>query len=121
MGPTGYSPTNSHSGRTPGRGVREARQIPGDTNPEASAGPQSRSLRVVAFKAAKHGRSIAPWAARVIPRKGAALHPTVKRIPNSDQRPWIAPGHPAEARSPYFRPALPHDAIENAVGHGQEP
>jgi hypothetical protein len=29
--------------------VREARQIRGDTNPEASAGPQSRSLRVVAF------------------------------------------------------------------------
>jgi hypothetical protein len=33
--------------------VREARQIPGDTNPEASAGPQSRSFRVVAWKDAK--------------------------------------------------------------------
>jgi hypothetical protein len=33
--------------------VREARQIPGDTNPEASAGPQSRSFRVVAWNDTK--------------------------------------------------------------------
>jgi len=47
--------------------VREARQIPGDTNPEASAGPQSRSFRVVAWKDAKHDRSVGPRGRFVYP------------------------------------------------------
>jgi len=34
------------------------RAIPGDTNPEALAGPQSRSLRVVAFLEPEHGQSV---------------------------------------------------------------
>jgi len=56
--------------------VREARQIPGDTNPEASAGPQSRSFRVVAWNDTNMVEASALGAASSIPLTGNALHDT---------------------------------------------
>ena len=68
----GYSQTRSAflpDARQEGCGRRA---IPGDTNPEASAGPQSRSLRVVAILKAEHVPSVGSRAGSVDPSKAYA-------------------------------------------------
>jgi hypothetical protein len=64
------SPSCIPAGRQ-AEGVWEARQIPGDTDPEASAGPQSRSLRVVAWMGPEHGLRVALGEVCVYPPSGS--------------------------------------------------